>query len=62
MFEDFINELSEVLQPYKVWVGQFATLLSFAQMLSPLFVFNNMRKAKSTKGIPIIMFLLMPML
>jgi hypothetical protein len=62
MLKDFINELSEVLQPYKVWVGQFVTLLSLAQMLSPLFVFNDMRKAKSTKGIPIIMFLLMPML
>jgi hypothetical protein len=62
MFENLILDLSKVLEPYKEWVGQAATWFTIAQMLSPILMFNSMRKSKSTMGIPIIMFLLMPVL
>lgn len=62
MFENLILELSKVLEPYKELIGQAATWFTIGQMLSPIFVFNDMRKTKSTMGIPIIMFLLMPVL
>ncbi|KAG5667096.1 hypothetical protein PVAND_015095 [Polypedilum vanderplanki] len=51
-----MEELSKILQPYKEIVSQSAQWLTIAQMLSPLLVLNDMRKSKSTKGMPIYMF------
>lgn len=62
MFENLIERLSITLQPHKNLVAQAATWLTIAQLLSPFFVLNDMRKAKSTLGMPIIMFLFMPVL
>lgn len=62
MFDDLILELSTKLEPHKYLVSQAATWLTIAQMLSPIFIFNGMRKSKSTMDIPIIMFLLIPVL
>lgn len=59
---DFFTSASIALQPYKSIVGQSAALLSIVQMLSPLFMFNDMRKAKSTLGMPFMPFLLIAVL
>jgi hypothetical protein len=62
MYENLILRLSITLQPYKDVVSFAATWLTIAQLLSPVFVLNDMRKAKSTLGMPIVMFLFMPVL
>jgi Sugar efflux transporter for intercellular exchange len=58
----YITKLSIALQPYKALVGQSAAILSILQLLSPLFSFNEMRKKKSTMGMPFIPFLLIAVL
>ena len=58
MSEDLITQMSIALQPYKDTVGLAATWLTIGQMLSPMLVLNDMRKAKSTLGMPVYMFLL----
>lgn len=54
----YITKSSIALQPYKALVGQSAAIFSIAQILSPVFMFNSMRKAKSTLGMPFMPFLL----
>lgn len=53
-----MENVSEILQPYASVVAKTATVLKVAQMLSPLVIFNNMRKAKSTVGMPFFPMLL----
>lgn len=56
--ESVIDNMSELLQPYRTLIGQMASILKIAQMLSPLAAFNNMRKTKSTLGMPFLPFLI----
>lgn len=60
MFENILARLSLTLQPHRNLVAQAATWLTIAQLLSPIVVLNDMRKSKSTLGMPIVMFLFMP--
>jgi hypothetical protein len=55
---NLLEEMSEILQPYAGVIAKTATLLKISQMLSPLVIFNNMRKAKSTMGMPFFPMLL----
>lgn len=55
---DLITQLSMALQPYKGRVALSAQWLTMVQILNPAFVLNNMRKEKSTLGMPVYMFLL----
>lgn len=61
-FQSYITPASIALQPYKDLIGQTAAILSILQMLSPIFMFNSMRKAKSTLGMPFLPFLLIGVL
>jgi hypothetical protein len=56
--QSHITRASIVLQPHRALVGQAAMIFSIVQMLSPVFMFNSMRKAKSTLGMPFMPFLI----
>lgn len=58
LIQSYITRSSIALQPYKALVGQGAMIFSILQMLSPIFMFNNMRKAKSTLGMPFLPFVI----
>lgn len=52
-----MEAISQLLQPYKEIIGQVAGIVTFGQMLSAVFLLNDIRKKKTTKGSPIIPFL-----
>jgi len=60
--DDFTIAISDVLKPYQSLIGSAAMVLTICQMLSPVFLFNDMRKAKSTMGIPFLPFMMMLLL
>lgn len=60
--QQYLTNASIALQPYKGLVGQMAMIFTIVQILSPVFIFNSMRKAKSTLGIPMLPFLMIAVL
>jgi hypothetical protein len=58
LIQSYITSSSIALQPHRALVGQAAMIFSIVQMLSPVFMFNSMRKAKSTLGMPFMPFLI----
>lgn len=52
-----MEAISEALLPYEGIVAKSAQWLTIIQMLSPMLMLNDMRKTKSTNGMPVVMFL-----
>lgn len=60
--QNYIVKLSVALHPYNDLIGQTGMVVSIMQLLSPIIIFYNMRKAKSTLGMPITIFLIIAVL
>lgn len=52
-----MERISEILQPYKEIIGQVAGIVTFGQMLSAVFMLNDVRKKGTTRGASIVPFL-----
>lgn len=54
---EVLASLSETLQPYKDVVSTSASIITIVQLLTPILLLNDIRKAKSSSGFSIIPFL-----
>lgn len=54
---ELLSQLSDTLQPYKEIVANSATAVTIAQLLTPILLLNDIRKAKTTAGFSILPFL-----
>jgi solute carrier family 50 (sugar transporter) len=52
-----MEALSEALQPYKDLVATSASVITIVQLLTPILLLNDIRKAKSSAGFSIVPFL-----
>lgn len=54
---EVLASLSETLQPYKEVVSNTASIVTIIQLLTPILLLNDIRKAKSSAGFSIVPFL-----
>lgn len=54
---EVLASLSETLQPYKEVVSTTASVVTIVQLLTPILLLNDIRKAKTAAGFSIVPFL-----
>lgn len=54
---ELLSQLSDTLQPYKEIVAISTTAVTIVQLLTPILLLNDIRKAKTTAGVSIVPFL-----